>query len=93
MHIITKNPPSGQDHHGQYYYQNISLNFAHFSGCPFKHCSPSLLRQRLTAYKTPKSAIDEIVELVKKHHYQIACQKYFAAKHAVSLFTKLSLIK
>lgn len=68
MKIITKNAPqSEQEHHG----------------CPFKHCSEGILRQRLTSYKTPKDAIDEIIDLVKKNHFQIACQKYFAVTHGL----------
>uniref|UniRef100_H2Z295 DNA primase large subunit n=1 Tax=Ciona savignyi TaxID=51511 RepID=H2Z295_CIOSA len=65
MTIITKNPPSAQDHHG----------------CPFKHTSSDLLRQKLKTYKAPSDSIDEIINLVKAQHFQIACGKYFAATH------------
>jgi len=65
--IIMKNQPGPQDPHG----------------CPFKHTSPSLLKQRLKSYNTPSDIIDEIVELVKGQHFQLACQKYFAASHNI----------
>ncbi|XP_076807579.1 DNA primase large subunit-like [Clavelina lepadiformis] len=65
MTIITKNPPAAQDHHG----------------CPFKHTSPDLLRQKLRSYKTSNDVIDEITDLVKGQHFQIACQKYFEYTH------------
>nr|CAB3265150.1 DNA primase large subunit [Phallusia mammillata] len=67
MTIITKNPPAAQDHHG----------------CPFKHTSPDLLRQKLRSYKASSDVIEQIVELVKGQHFQIACQKYFEATHKV----------
>nr|XP_002127095.1 DNA primase large subunit [Ciona intestinalis] len=65
MTIITKNPPSAQDHHG----------------CPFKHTSPDLLRQKLKSYKTSTDVIEEIITLVKAQHFQIACGKYFEVTH------------
>jgi len=69
MKIITTNAPqSSQEHHG----------------CPFKHCSEQVLRQRLSSYKCPTDAIEQIVQLISKHHYQIACQKYFAVTHGMS---------
>lgn len=63
--IITKNTPAANDHHG----------------CPFKHTSVDLLRQRLHHYKIGKEATEGICELVKKQHYQIACKKYFEVTH------------
>lgn len=67
INIITKNSPGPGDHHG----------------CPFKHTSPELLRQRLTNYRVPKDAIDDIINLVKCQHFQIACTKYFEATHEI----------
>jgi len=65
--IIMKNQPGPQDPHG----------------CPFKHTSPSLLKQRLKSYNCPTDCIDETVQLVKGQHFQLACQKYFAATHNI----------
>ncbi|NXO03477.1 PRI2 primase, partial [Rhinopomastus cyanomelas] len=67
MKIITSNPPSQGDYHG----------------CPFRHCDPELLKQKLQSYKTPSSGISQILELVKGMHFQLACQKYFELTHEV----------
>ena len=60
------------------------MQWLYFSGCPFKHTSADLLRQKLKSYKTSSEAIDEIIDLVKGNHFQIACQKYFEASHKAS---------
>ncbi|XP_069175390.1 DNA primase large subunit-like [Procambarus clarkii] len=50
-------------------------------GCPFKHTDAPILKQRLTSFQVPQQAINEIMELVSKNHYQIACQRYWEATH------------
>ncbi|NXA40035.1 PRI2 primase, partial [Eudromia elegans] len=67
MKIIMSNPPSQGDYHG----------------CPFRHCDPELLKQKLQLYKVPLSGINQILELVKGMHYQLACQKYFEFTHDI----------
>ncbi|CAH2248790.1 DNA primase large subunit [Pelobates cultripes] len=67
MKIIMSNPPGHEDSHG----------------CPFKHSDPELLRQKLQSYKVPTSGINQILDLVKGMHYQLACQKYFELTHNI----------
>ncbi|XP_057411601.1 DNA primase large subunit isoform X1 [Balaenoptera acutorostrata] len=67
LKIILTNPPSQGDYHG----------------CPFRHSDPELLRQKLQAYKIPPSGINQILDLVKGIHYQVACQKFFEMTHNV----------
>ncbi|KAM9074464.1 DNA primase large subunit isoform 2-T3 [Megaptera novaeangliae] len=67
LKIILTNPPSQGDYHG----------------CPFRHSDPELLRQKLQAYKIPPSGINQILDLVKGTHYQVACQKFFEMTHNV----------
>lgn len=67
MKVILSNPPSQGDHHG----------------CPFRHSDPELLKQKLQFYKVSPSGINQILELVKGMHYQLACQKYFELTHNV----------
>lgn len=67
MKVILSNPPSQGDYHG----------------CPFRHCDPELLKQKLQCYKVSPSGISQILELVKGMHYQLACQKYFELTHNV----------
>ncbi|XP_064020177.1 DNA primase large subunit [Pogoniulus pusillus] len=67
MKIIMSNPPSQGDYHG----------------CPFRHCDPELLKQKLQAYRVPPGGMAQILELVKGMHYQLACQKYFEVTHDV----------
>ncbi|XP_045511645.1 DNA primase large subunit-like [Colias croceus] len=50
-------------------------------GCPFKHCDASNLKNKLKGYGYDGQAINEVVEMAKKGHYQIACSKYFDAVH------------
>ncbi|XP_038057684.1 DNA primase large subunit-like [Patiria miniata] len=66
MKIIMTNAPATGDHHG----------------CPFRHTDSNLLKQRLAAYKVNQSGIDEIIDLVNKSHYQVACSKYFMLTHS-----------
>uniref|UniRef100_A0AAX7U9W9 DNA primase large subunit n=1 Tax=Astatotilapia calliptera TaxID=8154 RepID=A0AAX7U9W9_ASTCA len=67
MKVILSNPPSQGDHHG----------------CPFRHSDPELLKQKLQVYKVSPSGINQILELVKGMHYQLACQKYFELTHNI----------
>uniref|UniRef100_UPI003AAAB7F7 DNA primase large subunit n=1 Tax=Centroberyx gerrardi TaxID=166262 RepID=UPI003AAAB7F7 len=67
MKVILSNPPSQGDHHG----------------CPFRHNDPELLKQKLQFYKVSPSGINQILELVKGMHYQLACQKYFELTHNI----------
>nr|KAF6507392.1 DNA primase subunit 2 [Rousettus aegyptiacus] len=67
MKIIITNPPSQGDYHG----------------CPFRHSDPELLKQKLQSYKISPGGINQILDLVKGSHYQVACQKYFEMTHNV----------
>uniref|UniRef100_A0A0N7Z9R0 DNA primase large subunit n=1 Tax=Scylla olivacea TaxID=85551 RepID=A0A0N7Z9R0_SCYOL len=62
---------------------NVAPGDSH--GCPFKHTDAIILRQRLAAYKVSNQTIEEIMELVNKRHYQIACQRYWEAIHGVPI--------
>ncbi|XP_054554877.1 DNA primase large subunit isoform X2 [Talpa occidentalis] len=65
LKIILTNPPSQGDYHG----------------CPFRHSDPELLKQKLQSYKISPGGINQILDLVKGTHYQVACQKYFEMIH------------
>lgn len=65
MKIITTNQPGPGDFHG----------------CPFKHSDLDMLKRRLQNYKIPTDSTSEILELVKKQHFQIACSRYFEVTH------------
>ncbi|XP_071835886.1 DNA primase large subunit-like isoform X2 [Apostichopus japonicus] len=65
MKIIMGTPPGAGDNHG----------------CPFRHTDIKLLKQRLASYKVPTSGIEQIADLVKGYHYQLACTKYFELTH------------
>ncbi|KAJ8250377.1 hypothetical protein COCON_G00222990 [Conger conger] len=67
LKVILSNPPSQGDHHG----------------CPFRHSDPELLKQKLQSYKLSQAGINQIMELVKGMHYQLACQKYFELTHNI----------
>ncbi|XP_060943494.1 DNA primase large subunit [Limanda limanda] len=67
MKVILSNLPSQGDHHG----------------CPFRHSDQELLKQKLQSYKVSPSGINQILELVKGMHYQLACQKYFELTHNI----------
>ncbi|KAL4640910.1 DNA primase large subunit [Arapaima gigas] len=67
MKVILSNPPSQGDHHG----------------CPFRHSDPELLKQKLQSYKISPGGINQVLELVKGMHYQLACQKYFELTHNI----------
>lgn len=59
-------------------------------GCPFKHTDAQMLRQRLSNFKVSQQAINEIMDLVSKCHYQIACQRYWEVTHNASLETGIN---
>ncbi|KAM3930395.1 DNA primase large subunit [Leptodactylus fuscus] len=67
MKIILSNPPSQGDYHG----------------CPFRHSDPELLKQKLQSYKVSSVGINQVLDLVKGMHFQLACQKYFELTHNV----------
>uniref|UniRef100_A0A8C2MWU0 DNA primase large subunit n=1 Tax=Cricetulus griseus TaxID=10029 RepID=A0A8C2MWU0_CRIGR len=46
--------------------------------CPFCHRD-----QKMQSYKIPASGINQILDLVKGTHYQVACQKYFEMTHNI----------
>ncbi|MCL4122387.1 UNVERIFIED_CONTAM: hypothetical protein GTU68_060364, partial [Idotea baltica] len=54
-------------------------------GCPFKHSDAAILKQKLSNYNIPQEVTNDIMDLVGKHHFQIACQRYFEAKHNSSM--------
>ncbi|KAI8069021.1 eukaryotic and archaeal DNA primase, large subunit-domain-containing protein [Gilbertella persicaria] len=65
MKIISGNPPSTGDNHG----------------CPFRHFSAVNLENRLRRDKISQPQIDEIMELVRQRHYQVACTRHFEVTH------------
>lgn len=67
MKVITSNQPGPGDCHG----------------CPFKHSDTDLLKKRLQSYKLPNDGINEILDLMKQQHYQVACSRYFEVTHKV----------
>ncbi|XP_078256140.1 DNA primase large subunit [Rhinoraja longicauda] len=67
MKIILSNPPGQGDYHG----------------CPFRHSDPDLLKAKLQSYKISLAEINQILDLVKGMHYQLACQKYFELTHNI----------
>lgn len=57
-------------------------------GCPFnmdQHSMEVLSRELLEDLKVSKQDADEIMELCYSHQYQLACGKYFKAKHPDSI--------
>eukprot|EP00055_Hartaetosiga_balthica_P003825 m.9104 g.9104 ORF g.9104 m.9104 type:complete len:511 (+) comp3364_c0_seq1:14-1546(+) len=65
MRIIMGNSPGVGDAHG----------------CPFRHYNEGNLRTRLLANKIQRTDIDEVTDLVKMHHFQLACSRYFEITH------------
>ncbi|GBL86206.1 DNA primase large subunit [Araneus ventricosus] len=65
MKIITSNAPGPGEHHG----------------CPFKHSDQSHLKQRLQGLHISNSAVENILDLSSKGHYQIACTRFFETTH------------
>jgi DNA primase large subunit len=54
-------------------------------GCPFRGYQPATLRQAVarTLPQGPvaKTQVDEIMQLVEGHHYQLACRRHFELQH------------
>lgn len=63
--IITSNPPSTGDNHG----------------CPFRHFSLQNLEARLLKDQISRSNVDQILELSRNKHYQLACTKHYEVTH------------
>ncbi|KAI9493481.1 DNA primase large subunit Spp2 [Zychaea mexicana] len=66
MKIISGNPPSTGDHHG----------------CPFRHFSQNNLESKLYSERIGTVNVNEIMNLVRDRHYQVACTRYFEVSHA-----------
>jgi len=62
---IIQSTPGPGDHHG----------------CPFRHFDEAHLRVKLRGHKCTTQQVDEIMSLVKGHHYQIACQRLYQYTH------------
>lgn len=60
-------------------------------GCPFKNFDETQLRVTLQQLQVASSDIGAIVDKVKGQHYQIACGKYFEAKHKGSTLIETEL--
>ncbi|KAL0894560.1 hypothetical protein ABMA27_013132 [Loxostege sticticalis] len=54
-------------------------------GCPYRHCDVSNLKNKLQGYGLDPQAVNDIVDVTKKGHYQVACSKYFDAVHSIDL--------
>ncbi|KAG1052061.1 hypothetical protein G6F43_005781 [Rhizopus delemar] len=52
-----------------------------YHGCPFRHGSDKSLEAKLFKDQISRSHIDEILDLVRSKHYQLACTRYFEATH------------
>merc|ERR1711998_282976 len=50
-------------------------------GCPFRRFDADQLSATLRKKSVSSAAIAEIVGLVKGHHYQVACKKYYGHMH------------
>lgn len=59
--IITSNHPGPNDNHG----------------CPYRHYSPQILRNRLQMENLDEFQINQIFKLVETKHYESACSKVF----------------
>ena len=66
MKIISGNPPSTGDHHG----------------CPFRHFSQGNLESKLYSERLGAVQVNEIMNLVRDRHYQVACTRYFEVTHS-----------
>ncbi|XP_050530412.1 uncharacterized protein LOC126899486 isoform X2 [Daktulosphaira vitifoliae] len=61
-----------------------SVGMDEYHGCPYKHTNSQALKQLLETSNISVQSIQEILNLSQNGHYQIACTKYFEAKHNVS---------
>ena len=50
-------------------------------GCPFRVFTKDQLSVTLQKKGVSSAQVAEINELVKNHHYQVACKRYFALQH------------
>ncbi|KAK4880064.1 hypothetical protein RN001_008210 [Aquatica leii] len=50
-------------------------------GCPFKHFDATNLKHKLSEYGVSNEGVEELLNLVKATHYQVACTKYFEYTH------------
>ncbi|CAO3644859.1 unnamed protein product [Cunninghamella blakesleeana] len=61
--------------------QGSSPSTGEYHGCPFKHSTHSSLETRLQKDQIPSKHINEILDLVRGQHYQVACTRYFEITH------------
>ncbi|XP_039279195.1 DNA primase large subunit [Nilaparvata lugens] len=50
-------------------------------GCPYKHWDANKLKASLLQQNIQQIDVQEIVDLAKEGHYQLACTRHFEAKH------------
>merc|ERR1719476_761335 len=60
-------------------------------GCPFRNFEEGQLRAQMQQMQVSSADISYIVEKVKGHHYQVACGKYFEARHKGSTLIETEL--
>lgn len=68
MKIIMGAAPGANEHHG----------------CPFRHFDENKLRATMTREsggRVNSMQVSEVISLVKKQHYELACRKYFDLTH------------
>uniref|UniRef100_A0A914Y6X0 DNA primase large subunit n=1 Tax=Panagrolaimus superbus TaxID=310955 RepID=A0A914Y6X0_9BILA len=63
--IILTNPPAAQDCHG----------------CPFRHCDPGLLPQRLQNMGLTNDEAQKVSAISNQKRYDIACARFFEYQH------------
>ncbi|GLG98482.1 DNA primase large subunit [Gryllus bimaculatus] len=63
--------------------ETIGIGDCH--GCPFKHNSAQILKNRFESYGIPPSGLQIIMNLVFEGQYQLACSKYFEIIHSSTL--------
>ncbi|XP_076624731.1 DNA primase large subunit [Colletes latitarsis] len=52
-----------------------------FHGCPYRHMNSDSLKQKLITCGVPAQRVNEIADLAKAGHYNIACRTYFEVSH------------
>ena len=60
-------------------------------GCPFKTFDEGQLKAQLQSYGVSGADLNFIIEKVKGQHFQVACGKYFEAKHKGSALIETEL--
>eukprot|EP01137_Pigoraptor_chileana_P008783 Opistho-2@56107 len=63
MRIIMGTAPATGDHHG----------------CPFKHHDQDVLRNLMQTRGVSATGINEVLQLIKEGHFQLACTRYYEA--------------